>query len=334
MRQIDEELLKPEVYPERTSRVKLIQTHISFVFITDNFVYKVKKPVDFGFLDFYTLRKRRYYCEKEVELNRRLSPDVYLGVVKITDEGDGLVIDGDGEAVDYAVKMKKLPSKNLMLNLLEKGKLEELMIHQVAKKIAKFHDDAATNKKIDEFGSIGTIKKNTDENFQQTKKYVGKTITRDQFNIIKKYTENFYKNKEKFIKRIDQKKIRDCHGDLHLEHIYLMEPIAIIDCIEFNERFRYSDTAADVAFLAMDLDFHGYPEFSTALVNSYAKYSGDDDIYEIIDFYKIYRAFVRGKVIGFRLDDPNISKEDKENAASVARKYFSLAESYVKSTVS
>jgi aminoglycoside phosphotransferase family enzyme len=325
------ELLRPNIYPEPTNNVELVQTHISFIFICDDYVYKVKKPVNFGFLDFTTLEKREHYCNQEIKLNKRLSPDTYLKVVGITDEGETLAIDGKGPVVEYAVKMSRIPLEKLMLTLLENGKLTEEMVGAVAKKLADFHEGADNSSEIDRFGTIEINRQNTDENFEQTEKYIGTSISREQFSEIKRYTDSFYeKNRGLFEKRIDDKMIRDCHGDLHMEHICLTDPIIIFDCIEFNERFRYSDVIADVAFLAMDLDYQGQDELSHVLIEEYVNHSGDSEAHRLLDFYKTYRAYVRGKVISFRLDDPDISHEDKEEALRTARRYFELADRYAK----
>jgi aminoglycoside phosphotransferase family enzyme len=330
-KEISKDLMDPNAYPEPTKKVDLIQTHISFIFITDDLVYKVKKPVDFGFLDFTTLDKRLFYCQAEVELNKRLSPDVYLGVLPITDESDRLVVNGKGEVVEYTVKMKKIPMDRLMKKLLKEGRVIPEMVDKVAEKIASFHEEAQSSDEIAKFGSLETIKFNTDENFQQTESFIGKTISKAQFDLLKDYTNNFYKNNDHVIeKRIEEDKIKDCHGDLHLEHICIADPIIIFDCIEFNERFRYSDTAADIAFLAMDLDFQGRKDLSKVLMDSYVKHSDDEGVLDMLNFYKIYRAYVRGKVIGFQLGDPHISQEDKEKARKLAQSYFELAASYTK----
>ncbi len=331
MAELVRELLRPNIYPEPTKKVELVQTHISFIFICDEFVYKVKKPVNFGFLDFTILEKRKYYCNQEIKLNKRLSPDTYLGVVSITEEGETLAVDGPGQTVEYAVKMKRIPLEKLMLTLLKKGELTKEMVEAVAKKLAMFHESAENSPEIDGFGTVEIAKKNTDENFEQTEKYIGKSINREQFDVIKEYTSSFYeKNRNLFEKRIADKRIRDCHGDLHMEHICLDDPIIIFDCIEFNERFRYSDVAADIAFLAMDLDYHEQEELSDTLIEAYVGQSGDRELGRLLDFYKTYRAYVRGKVISFRLDDPNISQEDKEEALRLASRYFELAARYAK----
>ncbi len=369
-RRLDKDLLELSAYPEQTKKVELVQTHISLVFITDNFVYKVKKPVNFGFLDFSSLEKRKYYCQQEVMLNKRLSPEIYLSVVPVVDKNGRFVFGGEGNIVDYAVKMERIPTDRIMSRLLKENKLTEQMIEAVGEKIAEFHKTAETSSEISKFGEIAVIKTNTDENFEQTEKYVGVTIARHQFEMIKNYTNNFYQSKHKiFNKRIADSKIKDCHGDLHMEHICILmsdptenakhsprnvrnaphsvvaneytrglrskfrsiaDKIIIFDCIEFNERFRYSDTAADIAFLAMDLDYHGRRDLSNILINSYIKFSGDDSLPDMLDFYKIYRAYVRGKVISFKLDDPFVLPRDKELAGKNAKKYFKLAEYYVK----
>lgn len=330
-KEISRDLLDPNAYPDPTKSVEPLQTHISFIFITDDYVYKVKKAVNFGFLDFSSLDKRLYYCQQEIELNKRLSPDIYLGVLPVTDESDRLVIDGKGDVVDYAVRMKKIPMDRLMKKLLREGKVTQGMVDEVAKKIAVFHAEAQTSKEIEKFGSRETIKFNTDENFEQTKSYIGKTITQEQYDLLKRYTDTFYIMKKDTIeKRMEEGRIKDCHGDLHLEHICITDAIIIFDCIEFNERFRYSDTAADISFLAMDLDYQGRRDLSEILMDSYVKHSKDKGVVDMLNFYKIYRAYVRGKVIGFQLNDPHISDEGKENAKKLASDYFKLAESYAK----
>lgn len=324
------ELSKPDAYPEAPSTVVLLQTHISFVFIADEFVYKIKKPVDFGFLDFSTLEKRRYYCEQELKLNRRLSPAAYLGVVPVTDDSDKLVFGGKGEVVEYAVKMRKIPTDKLMKTLLLENRLQDDMVESVARKIAVFHESAERSAEIDKFGTLAVIKTNTDENFEQTTQYIGRALTKARFELIKSYTTRFYESRSAVLdKRISGKRIRDCHGDLHMEHICITEPITVFDCIEFNERFRYSDTAADIAFLAMDLDYHGAQRLSKILIEAYVRHSGDEAVYDVLDFYKVYRAYVRGKVLSFRLDDPRISEGDKADALSQAGRYFELAAGYV-----
>ncbi len=331
-----QDLQDTNAYPEPTSKVKLVQTHISWVFICDEFVYKLKKPVNFGFLDFSTLDKRKYYCHQEVELNRRLAKDIYLGVLTVVFDGKNFKITSEPstmEPVEYAVKMRLIPDEVLLKNKFEKGELTNNDIDRTAKAIAGFHATAMRSPEIDKFGSLETVKFNTDENFQQTEGYIGSSIMQDQFTALKSWTDKFYENHaELFAKRISEGRVRDCHGDLHMEHICLTDPITIIDCIEFNERFRYSDTASDLAFLLMDLEYHNGERFANQLYNSYKKFSGErgTELELIMQYYKVYRAYVRGKVNSFQLDDPNISDAKKEEARNTAQRYFELAYRYIK----
>lgn len=323
-------LLKPKAYPETTVQVELVQTQMSFVFLTDNYVYKVKKPVNLGYLDYTTLDKRQFYCHREVELNRRLCPDVYLGVVAITREEGDISIDGQGEVIEYAVKMRRLPQGAMMDVLLSNNQVSPQMVTSVAQKLVEFHQKAETNATISTFGNLNTITKNTVENFTQTEKYIGKTIPQRKYRRIKDYTNRFIRqNASLFHKRIADGRIRDCHGDLHAAHICFANGIYIYDCIEFNDRFRYCDIASEVAFLAMDLDYFGRADLSRSFVNAYIAQSRDEELIKLLNFYKCYRAYVRGKVESFKLDDPYISEAEKASILAIARRYFELAESYV-----
>jgi aminoglycoside phosphotransferase family enzyme/predicted kinase len=325
-------LLKPEAYPETTGKIELVQTQMSFVFLTKEFVYKVKKAVDLGYLDYTTLDKRNFYCQKELELNRRLCPEAYLGVVPITQDRGAIRIGGRGEAIEYAVRMRRLPQKAMMDVLLANDGVSVEMITGVAQKLAAFHQKAETNAEISAFGEIKAVTRNTDENFDQTEKYIGRTISKDNYQRIKNYTNSFVgENAPLFNKRIKEGRIRDCHGDLHAAHICFADDICIYDCIEFNDRFRYCDVASEMAFLAMDLDHYGRADLSRSLVNAYVDESGDKELLELLGFYKGYRAYVRGKVESFKLDDPYISKGEKEKTLEVAASYFDLARAYTRS---
>ncbi len=325
-----DDLLNPEFLSDKTKKVSLIQTHISLVFLTDEFVYKIKKPVNFGFLDFSTLKKRYYYCHQEIILNRRLSKDTYIDVLPIRYDGKNYRMAGQGRIVEYAVKMKRLPEKMLMKSIFFRGELTDKHLEKIAKVLARFHQTARNSLNIDRFGEPQMFKINTDENFAQIKKYIGTTIQQKDFNSLSQWTENFYSvNNPLFISRINSKKIRDCHGDLHMEHICLTDNLPIFDCIEFNSRFRYTDTIADIAFLLMDLEYYGGNRLSDKLWDLYKKIAGEHDVNSLLIFYKIYRAVVRGKVNSFQLDDENIESEKKAEAKETASKYFKLAMSYV-----
>ncbi len=324
-------LSTPQAYPHKPREVEIVQTQISIVFLAGDYVYKVKKPVDFGFLDFTTLDKRRFYCNQEVVLNRRLCPDTYLGVVPVTQDGDKFSVEGNGTEVEYAVKMLPLPQQQMMDTLLQSDRVTTEMMEMVAERLTDFHRQAELIEHLAIIGGLDAVMKNTEENFDQTKVYVNRTITPEQYTKLMNYSYSFTeRNASLLAKRVKEGRIRDCHGDLHAAHICFNNGICIYDCIEFNDRFRYIDVASEVAFLAMDLDFHGRTDLAKHFVNAYIMAAGDEELLKLLDFYKCYRAYVRGKVEGFKLDDPNISKKEKTRALTIARKYFELAESYVK----
>jgi aminoglycoside phosphotransferase family enzyme/predicted kinase len=324
------QLLKPSSYPDATQNVEMVQTHISYLFLTDNYVYKIKKPVDYGFLNFTTLDRRRFYCEEEVRLNRRLCPDLYLGVMQIRESEQGISFQGNGKIVDYAVKMRRLPQDRMLAALLRKNAVDESDICRIAVTIAGFHNTAERTNEIDRYGDISVIRQNWDENFRQVADFVGKTLERCDLDLISEWVYGFIaQNPGLFSERVEGGHIRDCDGDIHAENICLEDKVYIFDCIEFNERFRYIDTAADIAFLLMDFDYHGKKSFSDLFVEEYMSLSGDTGMPEILDFYKIYRAFVRGKVESFRLSDPDMSSDEKRSAVEKAGRHFRLARGYI-----
>ena len=328
-RQVMNALMKPQAYEEHPCHIERLQTHISFVFLTENFVYKIKKPVNFGFLDFSTLEKRRIFCEKELEINKRLCGDMYIEVAAINRKGKVIKIKGEGKTVEYALKMKRMPQDKIMSNLLEENKVDTKLVDRIARIIAEFHSKAETNEHISEIGSLTTVKANWDENFEQTRNIVGKIISHKDFQLIVERIELFLKeHRELFEKRRKEGKVRDCHGDIHSGNIFITDRVYIFDAIEFNERFRYSDVAADMAFLAMDLDFKGRRDLSEVFVEKYVAYSKDKELIQLLPFYKCYRAYVRGKVMGFRLTDPNICDKEKTEATKAAISYIKLAASY------
>jgi len=323
-------MLDPQIYPAPIQEVEMVQTQMSFVFLTKGFVYKVKKPVNLGYLDYTTLDKRQFYCHQEVELNRRLCPDAYLGVVPITQDKDNIFIERQGEVIEYAVKMRRLPQEAMMDVLLANNQVSPEIVSGIAQKLVQFHQKAETNTNISTFGNLDTIRQNAEENFTQTEKYICNTISQKQYERIKDYTDSVLREKAPlFHKRVADGRIRDCHGDLHAAHICFTESICIYDCIEFNDRFRYCDVASEVAFLAMDLDHHGRADLSGSFVDAYINASQDGELAQMLGFYKCYRAYVRGKVESFKLDDPYISEEEKAKVLAVARRYFELAESYI-----
>lgn len=323
-------LLAPSAYPEPASSVHLIQTHVSFIFITDSFAYKIKKPVDLGFLNFTTLDRRRFYCNEEVRLNRRLCPEVYLAVVEVRESEEGARFDGDGKVVDYAVKMIRLPEERMMDRLLMEGSVTGDDIKRIARTIGEFHLKTDRGDEISEYGSPTAIRQNWDENFQQLERFVPAVISREDLRMLMDWVDTFpAQNAGLFAGRIAGGFIRDCDGDLHMGNICLTDHVCIFDCIEFNNRFRYSDTAADIAFLLMDLEFHGRSDFSRIFLAEYIKTTGDSGVSDVLDFYKVYRAVIRGKVASFKLHDPDIPEGEKKAAQEMAARYLRLARGYL-----
>jgi aminoglycoside phosphotransferase family enzyme/predicted kinase len=325
-------LSNPSIYPETTTEVKFIQTQMSCIFLTDEYAYKIKKPVDLGYVDYTTLDKRLYFCQQEITLNRRLCPGAYLGVIPVTFDGCNFAFDGGGETIEYAVKMRRLPDDRLLDNLLRQKAVTPEMMDSVACKLADFHKKALTDERIAAFGGLETITQNTEENFSQTQKYFGRSISEKRFNVIRDFTHNFIQNNRGlFERRVKEGRIRDCHGDLHAQHICFCHDLCIFDCIEFNERFRYCDVASEAAFLAMDLDRFGRADLSRRFINEYISRSGDTDIPALLNFYKCYRAYVRGKVASFKLDDPLVGEKEKAESQTAAQGYFDLAAAYTRS---
>jgi len=323
-------LLDPGAYPEaeHPARVRLVETHISWLFFTGQFVYKVKKPVNFGFLDFTTLEQRRFFCLEEVRLNRRLSPDVYLGVVDIWEEGGRYAMHETGRVVEYAVKMRQLPEDRWLSGLLKRDEASPQLMRRIAQRIAAFHADA---ERVNRLGGIATVRVNTAENFTQTRDQIGVTLTAEVHDRVRAYTEAFLDARSPVFERREREgRTRECHGDLHADQICVEDGIAFIDCIEFNERFRFSDVAADIAFPAMDVDYYARAELSDSLVREYVTASGDAGVLDVLDFYKCYRAFTRGKVRGFRLRQPGLSDLDRHMTIEQAARYFGLANRYAR----
>jgi hypothetical protein len=321
-----EAMMKPETYDEHVDRISLIQTHISWVFLTGQYAYKVKKPVDFGFLDFTTLEKRKHFCEQEVLLNRRFSNDMYLGVLPITKGNGEMRVGGQGEAAEYCVKMREMPQEALLSNRLKTGRVNKDMVGEIARVVAEFHSSAQTGGEIDQGGSIETIRFNWNENFEQTRGFTGVTLSRETFDSISDRVSLYLsKSRPLLDRRIREGRIRDCHGDLQSSNIFVTDRTYVFDCIEFNTRFRYSDVAADIAFLVMDFDYHKRQDLSEHFVDRYIAYSSDNEIPMLLPFYECYRAYVRGKVTSFRLNDKGISAGEKDIAKRTAREFFDLS---------
>lgn len=324
-------LLSPSAYPEPTGRVDLIQTHISWVFLTEGRAWKVKKPVKLEFLDFSDLRRRHHYLKQELVLNRRLCPDIYLAVQPVCRQGAGVRIGGRGRPLEYVLEMVRLPQDKMMDEVADRGELTGEVMDRLVARLVPFYREAATGAHINRFGEPGVISYNHEENFARLKPLVGELLTPGLFREIQDYARSFLIVKgDLFRRRIREGRIRDCHGDLHMKNICLADGIYIYDCIEFNPRFRYGDVAADIDFLAMDLDFHGFRELSRYFVERFAVSSQDLDLLIMLDFYKCYRACVRGKINAIAAGEPEQSESGRREAARLARAYFNLAGEYAR----
>ena len=332
--QFVKQIQNPATYGYKISKnIKMIQTHISFVVLIEDYAFKIKKPVNFGFLDFSTLEKRKFFCEQEIQLNKRLCPEIYDSVVSFKEKNDGsLTVNGNGEIVEYAVKMHRFDQHKLMNELLQKNKISKDQVDEITNILVRFYDEQSPSKTINEYGSVASVKQNIDENFEQTAEVVDVTITKKEYDLIKQLNTDFFKNHQSMLKhRKKQGFIFDCHGDLHSGNVVVDEGnVCIFDCIEFNKRFRYIDSASDIGFLAMDLDVHNHPFLSSYLILQYVKKSNDESLFDVLNFYKSYRAYVRGKVIGFQLSDKQISQHKKRSIIENAQRYFALAEYYAR----
>jgi uncharacterized protein len=348
-------------YPQKTKLVEHKETHISHIFLTDKFAYKIKKPVDFGFLDFTTLENRKFFCKEEVRLNKRLSPSLYLGIEKITSSSkksdksvkkikkripgptenrisdNHFEFNGAGKAAEYAVKMKRIPEECIMTQLVEAGKINETIIAKIAKIIADFHENERVSNEKENIAMgkrcVVAARKATEQNFSQTEKYIGKLIKKSHFEFIKNATEEFFETKGTlFQKRINGNRTINIHGDLHSGNIFIKnDEIFIFDCIEFNDDFRQGDTVSDIAFLAMDLDYLGREDLSKYFIRKYIEFSGDNKVYTLLNFYKCYRAYVRAKINCFMYDNPSITKQKRKEFENAAKKYYFLALEYARS---
>lgn len=325
-------MLDPASYPHPVDDVLMIQTHISWVFLAGDRVYKLKKPVDFGFLNFTTLEKRHHFCLEELRLNRRLCAEIYLDVWPVTNDDGQIKINGAGEPVEWAVVMRRMPEEGMMIRLLSENMVGNAEIDAVVNRLAPFYKKAAAGQEIKNFGTIDIIRQNTEENFDQTVSFFGNLIEEAAYSHICNYTRSFINsNKPLFLSRIEQGLIKEGHGDLYSANICFDKAnnaVYIFDCIEFNERFRCGDIASDVAFLAMDLDYHGLPTLSNYFVRSFSDQIGDAQLLELKDFYKCYRAYVRGKIGCFTWASDGIDSDTKESARRQASKYFRLALNY------
>lgn len=325
-------LSDPLAYSPAVQNVELIQTHISVVAMTDDLVYKIKKPVKFSFLDFSTLEQRRFYCEREVELNRRLAPDVYLGVVPIVLKRGRLQVDADGEPIEWAVKMRRLPAAATLDQRLARNEVDSQLMQRLARRLADFYAAAPSSPHKLRYARFDAVSRNILDNLQVAHTVGQSTIDKAVLARLEQMTrQSLDRSRELIERRADQWVPRDVHGDLHLDHVYVFpdQPppadFSIIDCIEFNDAFRFIDPIADLAFLVMDLKFHDRRDLARDLVEAYFQAASDGEGRSLLPLYVSYRATVRAKVETLELAELEIPAAERSAAAVRACGHWLLA---------
>lgn len=349
------ELARPDAFPNALplgEPIPVIQTHASAVLLAGDLAYKLKKPRDFGFCDYSTPELRRHFCQEEVRLNARLAPEVYLGLAPVLIATDGRPrfgptlppeqppepgsrLDG-GTVEDYAVVMTRLSDAATLEAQVRAGTATPRLLAEVAVRMAAFHTSTPTTEQMAAFGEPEAISGNWEENFAQMRPFVGRLLEAATFDHLATAVRRFLQERRRLLaERRCTLRIRDCHGDLRLQHVYSLGQeadgrprLAVIDCIEFNERFRYGDVAGEVAFLTMELDAAGRPDLSLAFVDAYVRASDDASLRELLPFYACYRAYVRAKVAAFQIDEPEIPEAQREGARQRAQALLTLAAHY------
>ncbi len=334
-----EAMMRPEIYQDRPRSVELRQTHVSYVFLAGGYVYKIKKPVRFAFLDASTLARRHQLCLDEVRLNRRLAPDVYLGVVPIVRRGggelalgaapDGTVDNGGagaGVVVEWAVRMRRLAEATMLDRMVAEGAVSVAQIRAIAVRLAAFHGAAAADKGW-KYGAAAAVWRLVRGNLEELALDCAGMIAPAEMDELEHFAHRVVESRWGLLnRRALGGRVREGHADLRCEHVSLADnAITIIDCVEFSEGLRYADVASDVGFLAMDLDRLGACELSDQLVGAYREASGDAELALLMAFYKFHRALVRAKVESLAARDPAIAPDQRAAAAAAARRYVALA---------
>jgi aminoglycoside phosphotransferase family enzyme/predicted kinase len=324
-----QQLLDTSTYPEATASVSFKETHISRIYLTDTRVYKFKKPLDLGFLDYSTLAKRHHFCQEEIRLNQRFTSDVYLGVVALRLHNGKIGFGQKGAIQDFAVRMRRLP-ENLMLDRLIEARADNLEDEMprlgLAIQTAMEQAEICLNEPV---SYVKRVMRNCEENFSQTTAAIGSSLTEDAHRFMLKITRRDLDAFAEIMRSREARgMVRDGHGDLHSANICLTDPICIYDCIEFNRRFRVADMLDELAFLVMDLDFRGRRDLAGKLTAGYQELLHGREFKSLLSFYKGYRAWIRGKVEAILATDQNATKETRDNAATLARQHFNLALGY------
>ncbi len=323
-------LLNPHIYNHDTDCIRLIETHCAWVVLTGQYAYKIKKPVNFGFLDFSTLEKRHFYCAEEVRLNRRFAPDIYLEVVTITGTPACPHLGGDEEILDYAVRMRQFPDNGLLSQLASRQALETAHIDQLVHTVSNFHRHADRASSSDIFGDPAHTHHWVQENFRHVQSLLASTDKTDVVEQLRQWSENEYGHLSSLLQaRKDTGAIRECHGDLHLGNITLINGcVTLFDCIEFNPELRWIDVFSEIAFVLMDLDERGLAHFANRFLNGYLQETGDYTGLGVLPYYQVYRAMVRAKVAILRRQQTQQGSTDHAQADAEYRQYLQLALRY------
>ncbi len=333
--QLVESLMQARAYPHRVGDVRVIETHVSWVLLTGEYAYKLKKPVDFGFLNFSTLDKRRHYCEEELRLNRRFAPDLYLEVVAITGTAQQPQVGGSGVALDFAVKMRQFSQRDLLAERIAAGAAGAAQMRALAVRLAAFHAGAAVAEEgagQPHYGSLQALARPVMENFAHIEPLLSQPGQTRQLQHIRGWAQQSLIDLEaSFLERKSAGFIRQCHGDLHLGNIVVLDgAITLFDCIEFNAQLRWIDTMCDLAYLLMDLEEKGHRRWANQVLNTYLEYSGDYQGLRVLAFYQAYRAVVRAKVSILRLAQADLAPGEALRVLDDYRHYMATAERYTR----
>lgn len=320
-------MMRAECYPHPVREIRLLETHISWVLLTGDYAYKIKKPVNLGFLNFSTIGMRRHYCEEELRLNRRLAPEVYLEVVPVRGTTASPHIGGDGPVLDYAVQMREFPQEALASRMLERATFGAPETDALAALIADFHAGAAAAGSADRFGAPDTVIAAAIQNFEQIVPRLRLAREKEAAQLLREWTGREAESKRaEFLARKRARRVRECHGDLHLGNIIVADGRPLpFDCIEFNDELRWIDVMSEVAFVVMDLHDRGRPDLAWRFLNRYLEQSGDYEGLAILRFYLVYRSLVRAKVHLIRSQQPGLLKNDKSRLQTAFHGYLRLA---------